>query len=175
MAPVIVVLGPTGAGKSDQAKRLAAAKGWTRVSSGELLRGSGRPELIEAVKQGALAPTDIIWELVTTKLRTIKADEGLVLDGFPRLLNEAQRLDALLAEGGRKIDRVIEVFVPPAVAQQRLDHRGRADDSAEAVARKRRWYDTETAQVLKHYQPVFMQIDGSGTPDEVFELLEATL
>lgn len=175
MAPVVVVLGPTGAGKSDQARRLAQTKGWIRISSGDLLRASRQPELVESVKLGALAPTEKIWELVSDKLKPVSPSEGLVLDGFPRMLSEAELLDNLLSQLGRKISRVIEVYVSPAVAQQRIAHRGRPDDSPAAVANKRQWYDTETAKVLERYHDVIKRVDGTPSPDEVAKSLEAAL
>lgn len=171
----MVVLGPTGAGKSYLARRLAAAKGWSYISSGQLLRESGNAEVVKKIQAGSLAPTKDVRSLIAAKLSLASAGRGLVLDGFPRMEGEAKWLDRQLAETGQAVSRVIKVVVPKEAALERVLQRERKDDGIQAARRKWRWYETKTAKVLEHYRHQLRRVNGGGDPEEVFARLESVL
>lgn len=174
MKPVVVLLGPTGAGKSEQAKLVATRRHWNHLSSGELLRKSGL--LDELLNAGKLAPSQMVEELIEQEIST--ADERpIVLDGFPRLLDEAVWLDQHVSGAGRHVARAILIELSREESAKRLKARQRHDDTAAAIAEKWHEYQTETLPVLEYYRQLGLltAIDGRGSIEEVYERLERAL
>jgi adenylate kinase len=114
----IVLLGPPGAGKGTQAKRLIEKYGIPQVSTGDMLRAAlkeGTPLGLEAKKymdQGALVPDSVVIGLVKERIQKPDAAKGYMLDGFPRNVSQAEALDSMLKELTQKIDHVVCVEVP---------------------------------------------------------------
>jgi adenylate kinase len=114
----IVLLGPPGAGKGTQAKRLIEKYGIPQVSTGDMLRAAlkeGTPLGLEAKKymdQGALVPDSVVIGLVKERIQKPDAAKGYMLDGFPRNVSQAEALDSMLKELSQKIDHVVCVEVP---------------------------------------------------------------
>ena len=112
----IILLGPPGAGKGTQAARLQAERGMIQLSTGDMLRearASGSPmgEKVKAIMDaGELVSDAIVTALIGERLDTCSGS-GAIFDGFPRTLAQAEALDLLLAERGRKLDHVIELAV----------------------------------------------------------------
>lgn len=110
---VVVLLGPPGVGKGTQGVRLSRGRGWAHVSTGDLLRAARRAgtklglRAQEYMDQGRLVPDDVIVGLVREHLRTLPVEQGVVFDGFPRTVVQAEALDAVLADAGRQVDRVV--------------------------------------------------------------------
>jgi adenylate kinase len=125
----IVLLGPPGAGKGTQAKRLIEAYGIPQISTGDMLRAAlkaGTPLGLEAKKymdQGALVPDSVVIGLVKERIGEKDCAKGYMLDGFPRNASQAQALDKMLGELGQKIDHVVCVEVPNAELVGRLTGR----------------------------------------------------
>ncbi|MEJ2124732.1 MAG: adenylate kinase [Alphaproteobacteria bacterium] len=115
----IILLGPPGAGKGTQAKLIEEQYGYKQLSSGDLLRGAvaeGSALGLQAkscMDSGALVPDDLVVELVFQALDSCRNSQsaGVILDGFPRTVDQAKTLDEKLAASGTAIDRVIEVRV----------------------------------------------------------------
>ena len=124
----IILLGPPGAGKGTQAARLQAARGMIQLSTGDMLRearASGSPigEKVKAIMDaGELVSDAIVTALIGERLDTC-ADCGAIFDGFPRTKPQAEALDLLLAERGRKLDHVIELAVDEEALVQRITGR----------------------------------------------------
>lgn len=177
MAGVVIFLGPTGAGKSSQAKKLAERKGWGYLNSGDLLRGTGDRHLLEHLNAGNLAPSEIIEKLLQDALEREPADRTLVLDGFPRLKDEMGWLIGYLPTVGREVLRVIEVSVPPEVSFERLTYRDRSDDDRKAIENKLEWYREETGPVLADFKArnLLHVIDGRPDPETVYRSVEAAI
>ncbi|MFY9587083.1 MAG: adenylate kinase [Actinomycetota bacterium] len=125
----IVLLGPPGAGKGTQAVRLAQHYGVPHVSTGDILRfvvswqtdiGMKAKEYMEA---GELVPDEMVLELLKIRLEQKDAQNGFVMDGFPRTLPQAEDLDDLLAEIGQRIDVVVNFDVPDELIVLRLSAR----------------------------------------------------
>jgi adenylate kinase len=122
----VILLGAPGAGKGTQAERIVKRYGLPHISTGELLRaavaqggemGKTARRYLEA---GALVPDDVVIELVRDRLAADDARNGFLLDGFPRTIEQAERLDAMLAAAGRGVTHVILIEVPAAELVQRV-------------------------------------------------------
>lgn len=114
----VILLGPPGAGKGTQAKRLVAKYGIPQISTGDMLRAAlkeGTPLGLEAKKYmdaGALVPDSVVVGLVKERIQKPDCAGGYMLDGFPRNVSQAEVLDGMLVELGQKIDHVVCIEVP---------------------------------------------------------------
>jgi adenylate kinase len=120
----IVLLGPPGAGKGTQAKRLAEVHSLQHLSSGDVLRAErasgtelGR-KVAAIMDSGGLVPDATMVDVMVGRL--LKSDKGILLDGFPRTLPQARSLDEALAKAGGKIDAAISLEVPDGVLEERI-------------------------------------------------------
>lgn len=124
----IILLGPPGAGKGTQAARLEATRGMVQLSTGDMLRqavAAGTPVGLQAkavMEAGALVSDAIVSALIGERLDAI-GDKGAIFDGFPRTRAQAEALDVLLAERGRKLDYVIELEVDEEALVERITGR----------------------------------------------------
>jgi adenylate kinase len=158
----LLVLGPQGAGKGTQAKRIAADHNIPHVSTGEMFRAAiagGSPlgkRVAPILEAGELVPDDLTVELIRERLSEDDARDGFVLDGFPRNLLQAEALDTTLAEIGHEIDAALLFDLSDETCTARMLSRaldeGRADDTPEVIARRLAIYHAETEPILDHYR-----------------------
>src|SRR6187399_2362689 len=109
---LVLLFGGPGAGKGTQAQALSSALGVPHISSGELLRGQDREAAL--MERGELLPDDVVTETVLRRLEQSDAARGAILDGFPRTLDQAVRLDRWLAQRGGVIRGAVYLDVPRA-------------------------------------------------------------
>ena len=129
----MVLLGSPGVGKGTQGVRLGRDLGWAHVSTGDLLRAAlkagttlgleARSEARRYMDAGELVPDDVIVDLVREYLAAMPAGHGVVFDGFPRTVPQAEALDAVLAGAGRGVDRVCLLEAPEEVLVKRISGR----------------------------------------------------
>ncbi|HEX5318732.1 MAG TPA: adenylate kinase [Stellaceae bacterium] len=122
----LILLGPPGAGKGTQAKRLEQSHGLVQLATGDMLRAEVRSgtalgrRVKEVMESGALVSDDIVVEAIEGRIAAPEAANGAILDGFPRTVPQAQALDAMLQKHGRKLDHVILMEVDEAALVDRL-------------------------------------------------------
>lgn len=203
----LILFGPPGAGKGTQAKRLVELLGIPQISTGDLMRAEAKSgselgrELQSYMSKGALAPDSLTIQVFKARLEQDDAKNGAIFDGFPRTIAQAEALEGLLAELGRKVDKVVVIEVPDSEIVGRITGRRsdpatgqvyhitynppppgvevvqRKDDTEEVVTNRLATYKAQTEPVLAYYDKkgVVVRVDGVGSLDEVTERIKAAL
>jgi len=183
----VLLLGPQGAGKGTQAKRISAEYGLPHIASGEILRADmdAGTELGMRVKdvydRGDLVSDDLMIELIRNRLEQPDTESGFVLDGFPRTTVQAEALDSMFNDIGRNFSVAFALQIPDQVAFDRLRRRaeleGRADDTDEAIQRRLDNYHRETEPLIEYYRTRgnLVPIHGNRSENEVFAEIQRAL
>lgn len=183
----VLLLGPQGSGKGTQAKRIQADYGIPHIATGEILRAAidAGTELGQRVKpiveSGQLVPDDLMIELIRERLGEDDAQEGFVLDGFPRTLPQAEALDDMLTEIGRELSIVFGFQLEDQIGTDRMLKRaeieGRKDDTPEAIAQRLALYHEQTEPLIEHYRMLgnLVGIHAERSVDEVFSEVQDAL
>lgn len=183
----VLLLGPQGSGKGTQAKRIEAEYGIPHIATGDMLRGviEEGTELGQRVKpileSGQLVPDELMIDLIRERLGEPDAERGFILDGFPRTSPQADALDEMLDEIGRRLSIVFEFQLPDDIARERLVRRavleGRADDTPAVIDRRLELYHELTEPLVEHYrlQGNLIGIHGDRPVNEVFAEIQQAL
>ncbi len=161
-----------------QGQILAARMGWRWLSAGQMLRDTHDPTVMQAMHEGKLLPHETITRIVGEAIKRAGDIDQLILDGFPRQLEQAQWLITSQQEHGRAIGIVVVLEVPREELLKRLAIRGRADDTPEAIDVRLTAYRQEMYPILGYLTeqniPV-VHIDGVGTVGEIHDRIFAEL
>jgi adenylate kinase len=183
----LLVLGPQGAGKGTQAKRIAEGYSIPHVSTGDMFRaaiasGTDLGKKVEPLlASGTLVPDEVTIGIIRERLQQADADGGFVLDGFPRNLAQAEALDELLTEIGRGLDAILYFDLPDDIATDRMLRRAteeqRPDDTPEVIAKRLATYHEQTEPIVEHYRVTgrLVPLHADRTIDEVWAEVQAAL
>ena len=183
----VLLLGPQGAGKGTQAKRIAAEYELPHIATGDILRRAmaedtplGR-KVKPIYESGGLVPDHLMIELIRDRLSKPDTAHGFILDGFPRTFVQAEALDSMLREIDKQLHLALELRVPDEVAVERLTKRaaleGRPDDTPEAIRRRLALYHEETEPLVEYYRSRgnVVGIHGHRSENEVFAEIQQAL
>ena len=185
----IIIFGAPGSGKGTQSDKLIEHYKLFHISTGDVLRDNIRrgTELGMIAKgfidQGQLVPDELIIDILAQVLDENKdnAKEGVIFDGFPRTIPQAEALEQLLADRGTKIDAVVGLEVPEEELIKRILLRGqmsgRADDNEETARKRLEVYHNQTSPLRAYYeeQGKYRAINGLGSIDGIFDLIKESL
>lgn len=189
----LILLGPPGAGKGTQAQLLVERHGIVQLSTGDMLRAAVRAETPVGLKardimaRGELVPDEVVVAIIADRIEQPDAKKGFILDGFPRTVPQAEALDRLLRDKGLKLDAVVELKVNEGMLLQRVESRiaqmqargeqVRADDNAEALAKRLDAYRAQTAPLIDYYgdRRALATVDGMLSIDEVAQAIDRVL
>lgn len=177
---IAILFGPPGGGKGTQAAYIAERFGLPHVSTGEMLRNEAAKgtslgnEVAPIMAEGNLVPDEMIVRVIESRLAEPDAGNGVLLDGFPRTVPQAEALDAMLHRRGKQVDFVLCLDVPAPVLIERLLGRaraeGRVDDNLETIENRFDVYRHDTAPVLDYYRGEGVHVatvDGDATVTDV--------
>lgn len=183
----LIILGPPGAGKGTQAEHISQRRGIPHISTGDIFRDNIRreTELGSKVKSilasGGYVPDEITNEIVADRLAQDDAQDGFLLDGYPRTVAQVEALDTLLDGWGHPLQAVVELQVEEQELVSRILKRaetsGRSDDTEEVIRERLRIYREETEPLVRIYSErnLVIEIDGVGELDEVTDRITAAL
>ena len=183
---ILILLGPPGAGKGTQATRLMDKYGFIQLSTGDMLRDAitNGTELGLKAKSvmdaGELVADDIILGMIRERLVDGHRGNGVILDGFPRTIAQAEGLGAMLAELSLGIDHVIEMQVDEQMLADRIVKRAaesdqvRDDDTVEVLQQRLKVYHDSTAPIIPYYREkgVLSVVDGMQTIESVASAID---
>ena len=175
---MVIFFGPMGAGKSVQGQILAARHGWRWLSAGQLLRDMHDTELMKTMATGALVDENVARKAMLDALKRSKDIKHVILDGFPRTLEQVKWLLAAEPEHERSVQLVVVIEVPQSELLRRLELRGRADDNPEAIQKRLQLYRQEIYPILTYLNNEHVRIvhiDGTGTVGQVHDRIAAEL
>jgi len=181
----LILLGPPGAGKGTQAKRLEEKYGLKQLSTGDMLRAemaAASPlglKVKAIVDSGSLVTDEIMIEMIASRIEQSDCKNGVIFDGFPRTVAQAEALDVMLDERGRPLSAVIELKVDEESLVKRLNNRiaetkargeaVRGDDNEETLRKRLQVFRDQTAPIIPYYKGrnMLQSVDGMASIDVV--------
>jgi adenylate kinase len=186
-APRLLIVGPPGAGKGTQATRIAESFGIPAISTGDIFRANVANETDLGLKVKAIldagdyVPDTLTNELISDRLAQQDAEQGFLLDGYPRTVQQVRFLDEFLEGRGGALAAVVQLVAERDEIVERLRKRaleqGRSDDTEEAIRHRQDVYLRETAPLIETYRDrgLLVEVDGLGSVDEVAVRIDEAL
>ncbi len=176
----ILIFGAPGSGKGTQSERIVEKYGINHISTGDVLRAEIKngTELGKTAKgyidQGQLIPDELMIDILASVFDSFKDSKGVIFDGFPRTIAQAEALKKMLAERGQDVSVMLDLEVPEDELMVRLIKRGkdsgRADDNEETIKKRLHVYHSQTSPLIDWYknEKKYQHINGLGTMDGIF-------
>ena len=176
----IVIFGAPGSGKGTQSERIVEKYGINHISTGDVMRAEIKncTELGKTAKgyidQGQLIPDELMIDILASVFDSFKDSKGVIFDGFPRTIAQAEALKKMLAERGQDVSVMLDLEVPEDELMVRLIKRGkdsgRADDNEETIKKRLHVYHSQTSPLIDWYknEKKYQHINGLGTMDGIF-------
>ncbi len=178
----LVLFGAPGSGKGTQSAKLIDEYGLFHISTGEVLRdhikrGTDLGKIAhEYISQGQLIPDELMISILDDVLeKDAKGKKGVIFDGFPRTIPQAEALKGLLEKRGTELHAVVGLEVPEEELIERMLNRGketgRADDNPDTIKKRLEVYHNQTSPLRDYYNNIgkYMPVNGSGVVDEIFK------
>lgn len=179
----IVIFGAPGSGKGTQSERMIERYGLHHISTGELLRdhiarGTDLGKVADSfISKGNLIPDELMLDILEHELDAHPDAKGVIFDGFPRTIPQAEALEKMLTKRGTKVHAVVGLEVPEEELTVRLLKRGaesgRSDDNAATIAKRLEVYRRQTEPLKEYYNRrlAYYPIHGSGSIDSIFDAI----
>ena len=176
----IVIFGAPGSGKGTQSARIVEKYGINHISTGDVLRavikaGTALGKTAKGyIDQGQLLPDELIIDILASTLDSFKESKGVIFDGFPRTIAQAEALKKMLAARGQEESVMLDLDVPEEELMTRLIKRGqesgRADDNEETIKKRLVVYHSQTSPLIDWYknEGKYQHIQGVGTMEDIF-------
>lgn len=183
----IVIFGAPGSGKGTQSTRIVEKYGVSHISTGDVLRAEIKKgsELGKVAKgyidQGQLLPDALIIDILASVLDSLKDSRGVIFDGFPRTIPQAEALKKMLSERGQDVSVMLDLDVPEDELIDRLIKRGqesgRADDNLETIKKRLTVYSEQTSPLKDFYKAEgkYQHISGVGSMDAIFDEIASVI
>ncbi len=183
----IVIFGAPGSGKGTQSERIVEKFGINHISTGDVLRAEIKngTELGKTAKgyidQGQLIPDELMIDILAGVLDSFEDSKGVIFDGFPRTIAQAEALKKMLADRGQEVSVMLDLEVPEDELMTRLIKRGkdsgRADDNEETIKKRLVVYHSQTAPLIDWFkkEEKYQHINGLGTMDSIFADIVAAI
>jgi adenylate kinase len=183
----LILFGPPGAGKGTQAKKITDKYMTAHISTGDMLRAAVRNGTELGVlansymEKGELVPDGVVIGIIKDRIADKDAQNGFMLDGFPRTVPQAEALSEMLNSEGETIDAVISIEVVDEEIVKRILERqkieGRRDDTEDVVRNRLKVYRSQTEPLKSYYaeEGVLFEVDGLGAIEDVFGRIDRVL
>ncbi|MBF4574888.1 adenylate kinase [Frondihabitans sp. VKM Ac-2883] len=183
----LLIVGPPGAGKGTQAVRIAETYGIPAISTGDIFRANVKNETPLGLKvktildAGDYVPDTLTNELIEDRLAQPDAEQGFLLDGYPRTADQVDYLESLLQGKGEQLTAVVQLVADRDEIVERLRRRaveqGRSDDTEEAIRHRQDVYLRETGPLIAAYgeKGLVLEVDGLGSIDDVASRIDDAL
>ena len=183
----IVIFGAPGSGKGTQSDKMIEKYGLNHISTGDVLRSEIKKgtELGKTaagyIDNGQLIPDDLMVSILASVYDSFGDHKGVIFDGFPRTIPQAEALKKMLDERGDKVAAMIELDVPEEELMKRLILRGqmsgRADDNEETIKKRLVVYHSQTQPLIEWYKQegLHHHINGSGTLERIFSDIQKVI
>lgn len=183
----IVIFGAPGSGKGTQSERIVEKYGINHISTGDVLRAEIKngTELGKTAKgyidQGQLIPDELMIDILASVLDSFEDSKGVIFDGFPRTIAQAEALKEMLNKRGQDVSVMLDLDVPEEELIVRLIKRGeqsgRADDNMDTIKKRLVVYNTQTSPLKDYYkkEQKYQHIHGLGTMEDIFADIAAAI